>query len=116
MCLATAASLLGRYSWRVLALVIALYLLCGCLGRTQTEQGAIQGTVAGQPVAVKWTRDTSGETHIDLPPGIAQAVGNFLPEPWRTVIDSGLTLLAGGSLLHAHRSNKRAKNKDKPNA
>jgi uncharacterized protein YceK len=110
MCL----SAISKYPWRFLALVIAVYLLSGCalFGRTQAETGAVQGVVAGQPVAVKWTRDTEGKTTVELPPALMQAAGALIPSPWREVADAGLTLLAGGSLLHAHRTNKRAKNKD----
>jgi hypothetical protein len=75
---------------------IALYFLTGCIGSrsTQTETGMISGVIAGQVVAVKWTRDTEGHVNVEIPPAlISAAMSGTSTTPWGAIIAGGVSLI-----------------------
>ena len=105
--LASVRSWIGRYPLRLATIALALYFLTGCVNRTQTETGAIQGSLNGQPVAIQWQRDSEGHTTVTVPPAVSVAAG-FLPPPWGEIASLGLSLVAGGGIIAARSANRRA--------
>src|SRR4051812_46608147 len=85
----------NRQAMCLAVICIALCLLTGCLGTRQTETGAASGVIAGQPMVVKWTRDTEGHTSVELPPELMSAVGAAAgATPWGALIAGGVSIAA----------------------
>lgn len=78
-------------------IVIAVYLLTGCIGSRQTETGLVSGVIAGQPVAIKWTRDTEGHMNVEIPPAlISAAVSGANTTPWGALGAGLVSLVLAG--------------------
>ncbi len=93
--------------------MIALaFLLCGCFSNRSAETGAVTGVVAGQPVVLKWTRDTEGTTTVDIPPALITAAtdaatGNWMDLAIKTA--AGISVaVAAWNAKGAQAANKRA--------
>ncbi len=91
--------------------MIALYLLTGCLGlsRTQAEKGAVSGVIAGQPVVVQWTRDTEGTTNVEIPPALVSALSTGVSAtPWGALITGAASVVGAWSLARSQAQKTRA--------
>ncbi len=83
-----------RQAMCLAVIMIALYLLTGCLGTRQSETGAVTGVVAGQPLVLKWTRDTEGQTTLEIPPALLTAATAAAgATPWGGIVATALALL-----------------------
>ncbi len=77
--------------------MIALYFLTGCdvFRHSQSEQGLVSGVISGQPVVIKWTRDTEGTTKIEIPDAlISGALAGVNATPWGALITGGVSVVA----------------------
>jgi hypothetical protein len=89
--------------------IIALYFLTGCWGTRQTESGEASGIVAGQPVVVKWTRDSDSHTNIEIPPALVSAMTSGLgTTPWGAVLAGGASIVGAWAAAKAQSNSKRA--------
>jgi hypothetical protein len=89
--------------------MIALCLLTSCLGRSESERGAVSGVIAGQPVAVTWTRDSEGRTTLEIPPALLNAAGAAAnATPWGALLTGGASAVAAAAAAYARAQSQRA--------
>ncbi len=92
----------------VVLIALAL-MLCGCIGQRQSETGAVSGVVAGQPLVLKWTRDTEGTTSLDIPPALVSALsGAAGATPWGALIAGGASVIAAAVAANRQAAAKAA--------
>ncbi len=90
-------------------IAIALYLLTGCLDSRQSETGRASGVIAGQPVVLKWTRDTEGTTNIELPPALISGLASGASAtPWGALLAGGASIVGAWAAAKAQANAKRA--------
>ncbi len=65
--------------------------------------------ISGQPVVLKWTRDTEGQTTLEIPPALMTAATST---PWGALFAGGASLVAAAVAANrqaaASAANKRA--------
>ncbi len=68
-------------------------LLSGCLGSRQAETGQVSGVISGQPLVLKWTRDTENHTNLEIPPAVISALNaGASATPWGALIAGGVSI------------------------
>ncbi len=89
--------------------MIALYLLTGCLGTRQSETGRASGVISGQPVVVQWTRDTEGTVNLELPPALISGLtSGASATPWGALLAGGASIVGAWAAAKAQANAKRA--------
>lgn len=74
---------------------LAIYFLTGCLTRSDEERGSASGVVAGQPLDIKWSKSSTGNTSVEVSPALVSALtAGANATPWGVLITGGLSLVS----------------------
>ena len=92
------------------AVMVGLYWLTGCTSRDESENGQAAGVFNGQPLAVRWSRDSHGTTTIDVPPALMSAMqGASAATPWGPLVAGGLSTVLAAYAAHQRAQASAAK-------